>query len=120
MTAVATGLMLYRTLEAANEAANKGISVEVIDPRTLWPLDKEVILESVKKTGRLVVIDEGYSPCGFSAKIASLVSEEAFDYLDAPIRRVNTYHVPIPFSPVMESFVIPDKERIFKAIRSVT
>ena len=120
VTAVASGLMLHRTLEAANEAASEGISVEVIDPRTLWPLDKGAILESVKKTGRLVVIDEEYGPCGFSAEIVSLAADKAFDYLDAPIKRVNTYHVPIPFSPVMENFVIPDKERILKAIRSGT
>ena len=120
VTAVAAGIMVHRTLKAANGAANEGISVEVVDPRTLWPLDKETILESAKKTGRLVVIDEGYSPCGFDAEIASLVAEEAFDYLDAPIKRVNTYHIPIPFSPVMENFVIPDKDRILKAIRSIT
>jgi pyruvate dehydrogenase E1 component beta subunit len=119
ITAVATGFMVSRTLEAANEAANEGISVEVIDPRTLWPLDKETILKSVEKTGHLVVIDEGYGPCGFGAEIASLVAEESFDYLDAPVKRVNAHYVPIPFSPSMENFVIPDKNRILEAFRSV-
>ncbi len=119
LTAVATGFMVSRTLEAANEAVNEGISVEVIDPRTLWPLDKKAIFRSVERTGHLVVIDEGYGPCGFGAEIASLVAEESFDYLDAPVKRVNAYHVPIPFSPSMENFVIPDKNKILEAFRGV-
>jgi len=120
VTTVATGFMVHKALEVADEAANEGISVEVIDPRTLWPLDKETILRSVEKTGRFVIIDEGYGPCGFGAEVASLVAEEAFDYLDAPIKRVYSHHVPIPFSPVMKDFVIPGKDRILEAVRSIT
>lgn len=118
-TVVATGLMVHYALDVANDLQGDGISLEVIDPRTLWPLDIGTIIESVRKTGHLVIVDEGYSACGFGAEIAALVADDAFDYLNAPIKRVNTYHVPIPFSPVMANFVIPNKERIIQAVKII-
>jgi len=121
VTVVAIGCMVQNALVAAEELARDGISVEVVDPRTLVPLDKEVILSSVKKTGRLVVADEAPRTCGAAAEIAALVAEDedAFGYLDAPIQRVTRQHVPVPFSPPMENFVIPNAGSIKAAIQKV-
>ena len=118
-TIVATSLMVHRALEAAEELAKEGISAEVIDPRTLSPLDKEAILASVRRTGRLIIAEEACRTGGFGAEVAAIVAEEAIDALDAPIRRVAAFDVPIPFSPPLEDYVIPDKKRIIEAVRGV-
>lgn len=116
VTVVATFLMLYKVLAVAEELASQGISLEVIDPQTLIPLDKETILESIAKTGRLVIVEEGRSRGGIGAEIAAIVAEEALYYLESPIKRIAAYDVPIPFAPVLESYVIPSEERIKKGI----
>lgn len=121
VTVVALAKMVQESLEAARELENEGISAEVIDPRTLVPLDKETIISSVKKTGRLVVVDEACQTCGVGAEILSMVvsDREAFAQLLAAPVRVCGADVPIPFSPPMESFVIPDKVRIAAVVKQV-
>ena len=117
VTVVAISGMVTHALAAAELLAGENISVEVIDPRTLVPLDKETILTSVAKTGRLVVVDAAHKSCSASSEIAALVSEEAFWDLKAPIARVVTPNVHIPFSPALEPQLFPDKEKIASAIR---
>jgi len=119
VTIVATALMVHKALEAAKQLEADGIRAEIVDPRTLVPLDKKTILESVKKTGKLVVVDEDYERCGFAAEVAAIVASEAFDYLDAPIKRVATPNVPIPYSPVLEKRVLPDENKILKAVKEI-
>jgi pyruvate/2-oxoglutarate/acetoin dehydrogenase E1 component len=114
-----TFFMLHKALEVADELSKEGISVEVIDPRTLVPLDKETLLNSVKKTGRLVLVTEETRTGATTAEIAAMVQEEAFDWLDAPIQRVNAPDTPVPFSPPLEQFFIPDHKRITEAIRAI-
>jgi 2-oxoisovalerate dehydrogenase E1 component len=118
-TVVAIGSMTQRTLAAATELATEGISVEVIDPRTVSPLDTPSILASVRKTGRLLVVDEAFAPCGLGAEIAAQVADAGFDDLDAPIRRVNGAFAPTPYSPALEMAVIPNVEVIANAIRAL-
>jgi len=120
VTVIATLYMVHKALNVAEELEKEGISVEVVDPRTLTPLDKKTIVESVKKTGRLVVITEDCKTAGVSAEIAALVAEEAIDYLDAPIKRVAEPDTPIPFSPTLEQYVIPNEKAIIKAIKEIT
>lgn len=119
VTVVATMYMVHETLEAAETLEREGLSIEVVDPRTLAPLDKQLIITSVKKTGRLVVVSEDCKTAGVSAEIAALVAEEAIDYLDAPIKRVAEPDTPIPFSPPLEKNVIPDKNNIMDAIKQI-
>jgi len=119
VTIVAYSRMVLFALEAAEELAEEGISVEVIDPRTLKPLDIDTIISSVKKTNRAVVVYEGYRTCGVGAEIATLIMEKAFDYLDAPVVRVAGEDVPIPMSPVLEEAAIPSKEKIVEAVKKV-
>jgi len=119
VTVFATLYMVHKALAAAQELRKLGISVEVIDPRTLVPLDKEAIIESVKKTGRIVIVTEDCKTAGVSAEIAAIVAEEALDYLDAPIKRVAEPDTPIPFSPSLEQFVIPNEKTIIKAVKEV-
>jgi len=121
VTVVAIGAMVRHALAAAEELAENGVSVEVIDPRTLVPMDREAIIASVKKTGRLVVADEAVRTCGATAEIAALVAEDddVFGCLDAPIQRVARQHVPVPFSPPMARFVIPDAGNVKAAIQKV-
>ncbi|MEM1880686.1 MAG: alpha-ketoacid dehydrogenase subunit beta [Sulfolobales archaeon] len=119
VTVVAVAYMVHEAIKAANMLKNEGISVEVIDPRTLVPFDKETIFKSVKKTGRLVVVDEDYDRCGFASWVAALVADECFGYLDAPIKRVTTPTVPIPFSPVLEREILPNADKIVKAVKEV-
>ena len=108
ITIIATGLMVIRALEAAEKLAAEGIDVEVIDPRTLVPLDEKTILESVKKTGRVLVVYEAVKRGGFGAEIVSLIAEsDAFDYLDAPILRLGGAETPIPYNPELEKAAIP-------------
>ncbi len=119
VTLVATSRMVLLALEAAEALANEGISAEVVDPRTLVPLDKETILGSIRKTSRVVVVDEAYSPCGVGAEIAALAADEAFYYLDAPIKRVHTLSVPTPSSPPLEQAVVPSLERVVGTVREM-
>ena len=118
VTVVATGLMVRKAAEAADELEPE-LSVEVIDPRTLVPLDEEAILRSLQKTGRLVVVDEDYERCGFSAEVAALAAEKGFRHLEAPVARVATPNVPIPYNPKLERHVLPGKEKIIRTIRTV-
>ncbi|MFX1266174.1 MAG: alpha-ketoacid dehydrogenase subunit beta [Promethearchaeota archaeon] len=119
VTVWGTFLMVHKALEVAEELAKEGISVEVIDPRTLVPLDKETLIESVKKTGRLVLVTEETRTGATTAEVAAIVQEEAFDWLDAPIKRVNAPDTPVPFSPSLEQYFIPDNKRIAEAIREI-
>lgn len=119
VTIVATLVMIHRALSAAKALEKEGVSVEVVDPRTLTPLDTRTIINSVKKTGRLVIVSEDCRTAGVSAEIAAIVAEEALDYLDAPIKRVAEPDTPIPFSPPLERYVIPDEEAIAKAVKAI-
>lgn len=116
LTVVAIGIMVSKTLQALEMQSTSGLSVELIDPRTIAPLDIETILKSVKKTGRLLIVDEAYAPCGVGAEIAAQVIDRAFDDLDAPIRRCNGAHTPTPYSPPLEKAIVPDAESIARAI----
>lgn len=119
ITVVATAFMVHTTLAAAAKLQEKGISLEVIDPRTLVPLDKQTIIDSVKRTGRLIVFTEECRTGSAAAEIAAIVAEEAFDYLDAPIKRVNAPDTPVPFSPILEEFYLPDEEGLIKAVTEI-
>jgi pyruvate/2-oxoglutarate/acetoin dehydrogenase E1 component len=119
VTVVAKLLMVHKVLSVASKLADEGIGIEVIDPRTLVPFDKKLVVESVKKTGRLVVVEEDNKTGGWGAEIAAIVSEEALDYLEVPIRRVSAFDTPIPFAPSLEDFVIPNEDRITEAIREI-
>src|ERR1700674_2908194 len=121
VTVVALAWLVHEALAAAEELAPEGISVEVVDPRTLVPLDHAAIRASVRKTGRLVVADEAGPTAGFSAEVAAIVTEDAatFERLAAPVKRVCALHVPIPYSPVLEDHVFPDRRRIIAGIREV-
>jgi pyruvate/2-oxoglutarate/acetoin dehydrogenase E1 component len=116
VTLIATGPLVHRALEAAEEAEKNGVSVEVVDPRTLQPLDEELLVESVKKTNRCVVAHEAVTRMGFGAELAALIQHQAFDWLDAPIERVGAQFAPLPFAPVMEQFVVPSAENVLEAI----
>jgi pyruvate/2-oxoglutarate/acetoin dehydrogenase E1 component len=118
-TIVATGIMLHKAIRAAKQLEESGVSCEVIDPRTLVPLDRETITDSVKKTGRLVVVSEDVRSCGITAEVAAVVAEEVLFHLDAPVRRVAVADTPIPFAPGMEQAVIPQVNDIVQAVRSV-
>ena len=115
ITVVAISRMVDRVLKVAEALEKDGISVEVIDPRTIKPLDEATILSSVKKTGRLMVAHEACKTGGFGAEIAAIVSEKAFDHLDAPIKRVAAFDSPIPFNPRLEDYVVPNEHDIWAA-----
>jgi len=119
VTIVATLYMVHKALAAAKMLSKEGIDAEVIDPRTIVPLDKQAIVNSVKKTGRIVIVTEDCKTGGVSAEIAAVVAEEALDYLDAPIKRVAEPDTPIPFSPTLEQFVIPNEKSIVKAVKEI-
>ncbi|MDH5481306.1 MAG: alpha-ketoacid dehydrogenase subunit beta [Candidatus Bathyarchaeota archaeon] len=119
VTIVATLFMVHKALNAAAHLEKEDISVEVVDPRTLTPLDKQAMMKSVKKTGRIVVVSEDCKTAGVSAEIAAIIAEEAIDYLDAPIKRVAEPDTPIPFSPPLERYVIPDEKAIIKAVKEI-
>ena len=119
LTVVALALMVRKTLEVAEQLASESISVEVIDPRTIAPLDIQTILASVHKTGRLLIVDESFGPCGIGAEIAAQVVDLAFDDLDAPVRRLNGSHTPTPYSPTLEAAVVPGPPAIARAIREL-
>jgi pyruvate/2-oxoglutarate/acetoin dehydrogenase E1 component len=116
VTLVATMMMVHKALRVAEDLSKTGISVEVVDPRTLVPMDKETIVNSVKKTGRVVVASEDAKTGGVAAEIATIIMEEAFDYLDAPVRRVCGMDLPIPYAPILESTVVPQERHIREAV----
>ncbi|MCS6908030.1 MAG: alpha-ketoacid dehydrogenase subunit beta [Anaerolineales bacterium] len=116
VTIIALSRMVHTALAAAERLAQEGISAEVVDPRTLTPLDEETLVQSVCKTGGAVIVDEGYTRFGITAELAAVIAKGAFDYLDAPIERVGAFDVPIPFSPPLEFATIPDEERIVQAV----
>ena len=119
ITLVATSSMVYVALEAAKLLDELSISAEVIDPRTLVPLDKQTIVESVKKTSCAIIIDEGYEQYGITGEIASVIADEAFYYLDAPVKRMGAMNVPIPFSPALEDLTIPNAKSVFEMAKSL-
>lgn len=119
VTVVAHSRMVLLSLRVADRLAAEGISCEVVDPRTLDPLDTATILRSVEKTSRLVIVQEAVAQCSFASEVAALVAEEALDCLDAPIRRVTALDTPMPFAPKLEQFVIPSEERVAAAVRGV-
>jgi pyruvate dehydrogenase E1 component beta subunit len=111
--------MVHYAGEAIETLAGEGIECELIDPRTTSPLDEDTILESVERTGRLVVVDEATPRCNMAADIAALVAEKAFAALQAPVKRVTAPHTPVPFAPSLEKLYIPSADRITAAIRDV-
>jgi acetoin:2,6-dichlorophenolindophenol oxidoreductase subunit beta len=117
VTVVATGRLVHEALDAASQLEEQGVSVEVVDPRTLQPLDEELIVDSVKKTNRCVVAHEAVTRMGFGAEVAAVVQHKAFDWLDAPIERVGAKFTPIPFAPVMEEFVVPHAKDVVQAVQ---
>jgi pyruvate/2-oxoglutarate/acetoin dehydrogenase E1 component len=117
VTVVATGRLVHEALAAAEQAESEGISVEVVDPRTLLPLDEETILESVKKTTRCVTAHEAVTRGGFGAELTAVIQHGAFDWLDAPIERVGAKFAPLPFAPVMEQHVVPHAADVLEAIK---
>jgi pyruvate/2-oxoglutarate/acetoin dehydrogenase E1 component len=119
ITLVATSSMVQVALAAADSLADEGLSAEVVDPRTTFPLDKTTLIESAKKTGRALVIDEGYNRYGVTAEIASVIAEGAFYYLDAPVQRMGAMDVPIPFSPALEDLTVPTPETVAKAAKAL-
>ncbi|MBZ4688605.1 MAG: hypothetical protein JG764_2238 [Clostridiales bacterium] len=119
LTIAATSNLVIKSKEAAQELDKEGIKVEVIDLRTLVPLDKETIINSVKKTGRLLIVDEGYLNFGISGEIALSIMNDVFYYLDAPIMRLGTASVPLPFSPALEFSVIPDTKKIYGKVKEI-
>jgi len=119
VTVVGIGMMLHRVQAAASQLATEGFSVEIIDPRTISPLDTETILTSVKKTGRLLIAEETFGPCSLAADIAAQVAEFGFDSLDAPIKRLNGAFAPTPYSPVLEAAMLPSVDSIAQSIRSL-
>jgi pyruvate dehydrogenase E1 component beta subunit len=115
VTVIATSSMVHVALSAADELERDGISVEVVDPRTIAPLDRATLVASARKTGRVIVVDEGHQSYGASAELAAVIAEDAFWYLDAPVMRLGAMDVPIPFSPVLEDQTVPTPERVAEA-----
>jgi pyruvate dehydrogenase E1 component beta subunit len=111
--------MVPVSLGAARMLEEVGISAEVIDPRTTWPLDKQRLIDSAKKTSRCIVVDEGYERYGVTAEIASVIAEGAFYHLDAPVKRIGAMDVPVPFSPVLEDLTVPSEKSVFEAARAL-
>jgi pyruvate dehydrogenase E1 component beta subunit len=119
ITIIGTSNQALHALQAAEKLAKEGINVEVIDPRTLVPFDKDTVIKSVKKTGRLLIVDEGYERCGVAAEIAMSILKDVFYYLNAPVERLTTANVPLPFSPVLEYYVIPDEKKIYQEAKKM-
>jgi 2-oxoisovalerate dehydrogenase E1 component len=119
VTVVAIGLMVHHTIKAIETLANEGISVELIDPRTVAPLDVKKIARSVAKTGRLLIVEDSFGPFGLGAEVAACLADESFDDLDAPIRRLTGAHTPTPYSPPLEAAVVPNPKTIAQAIRDL-
>jgi acetoin:2,6-dichlorophenolindophenol oxidoreductase subunit beta len=119
ITIVATSSMVQVALGAAKLLEDSGISAEVVDPRTLWPLDERTLIESAKKTSRVIVVDEGYGRYGVTAELASVIQEGAFFDLEAPVKRMGAMHVPIPFSPPLEDATVPTEQTVAAAAREL-
>jgi acetoin:2,6-dichlorophenolindophenol oxidoreductase subunit beta len=119
LTIVATSSMVYVALEAAELLEQEGVSAEVVDPRTLVPLDRETLVGSVVKTGRALVVDEGHTSYGVSAELAAVLADEAFWHLDAPVKRLAAMDVPIPFSPVLEDQTVPTPDRVVEVAKAL-
>jgi pyruvate dehydrogenase E1 component beta subunit len=119
ITLIATSSMVQVALGAADLLQDAGISAEVVDPRTMWPLDEKTLVESVRKTSRAIVLDEGYERYGVTAEIASVIATGAFYDLDAPVKRMGAMHVPIPFSPPLEDMTVPTEQSVFEAARAL-
>jgi acetoin:2,6-dichlorophenolindophenol oxidoreductase subunit beta len=119
ITLVATSSMVQVSLAAAEQLAALGIEAEVIDPRTTVPLDKDALIASAKKTGRVIVLDEGYQRYGVTAELASVIADEAFYYLDAPVKRMGAMDVPVPFSPVLEDLTVPTPEKVVEMAKQL-
>jgi pyruvate dehydrogenase E1 component beta subunit len=119
ITIVATSSMVQMALGAAVLLEKEGINAEVVDPRTTWPLDEKTILDSVKKTSRAIIMDEGYGRYGVAAELAAVIAEGAFYDLDAPVRRLGAMHVPIPFSPPLEDVTVPSEESVVHAVKTM-
>jgi acetoin:2,6-dichlorophenolindophenol oxidoreductase subunit beta len=119
LTIVATSSMVHLALGAAAVLEGEGISVEVVDPRTTWPLDEQTLIESAKKTSRVIVMDEGYGRYGVMAELAAVIAEGAFFHLDQPVRRLGAMHVPIPFSPPLEDVTVPTEQSVIAAARQL-
>ena len=117
VTIVSYGLMVHRAVEAANQLAKDGIECEVIDLRTLSPIDMETVIESVENTGKLVVVDEANPRCSIASDISATVAQQAFKDLKAPIEMVTPPHTPVPFSPDLERFYLPSSEKIVKSVQ---
>ena len=117
VTIVATSSMVRKSLAAAETLEKEGISCEIVDPRTLFPLDKKTILDSVRKTGRLLITHEAVQRCGWGAELAAIAAGEAFDYLDAPIERICGRESPVPYSPILENYVIPNADDVIAGVR---
>ncbi len=116
VTVIATSLQVHKSLEAADRLREKGLSVEVVDPRTLDPLDEDTILASVEKTGHAVIVHEAWTRGGYGGEIAAIIADKGIDYLDGPVKRVGAKHVPIPFSPNLENYVLPQVDDICAAV----
>jgi pyruvate/2-oxoglutarate/acetoin dehydrogenase E1 component len=119
ITLIATSSMVQVALGAATLLEEIGISAEVVDPRTMWPLDEETLVESAKKTSRAIILDEGYERYGVTAELASVIATGAFYDLDAPVKRMGAMHVPIPFSPPLEDVTVPTEQTVFEAARTL-
>ena len=119
VTVVSLALMVHQTRKACERLSGEGISVELIDPRTVAPLDLDTIVQSVAKTGRLLIVDEAFAPFGLGAEIAARLADQGFNDLDAPIRRLNGTFAPTPYSPTLEAAVVPNPESITQAIRDL-
>src|SRR5204863_750375 len=119
ITIVATSSMVAVALGAATLLHDAGISAEVIDPRTTWPLDKQALIDSAKKTSRALIVDEGYERYGVTAEMAAVIADGAFYYLDAPVKRIGAMDVPVPFSPVLEDLTVPSEKSVFEAAKAL-
>jgi len=119
VTVVAIGLMVSKALAAAKALEKDGVLIEVVDPRTLVPLDEETILNSVAKTHKVLVVDEGHLRGGAAAEVAAMIADKGFDYLDGPIKRLTAPDVPVPFSPPLEKFVVPNDAKIVAAVKEM-
>jgi acetoin:2,6-dichlorophenolindophenol oxidoreductase subunit beta len=119
ITLVATSSMVQVALGAADLLEETGVSAEVVDPRTMWPLDEKTLIDSAKKTSRVIVIDEGYERYGVTAEIAAVIAEGAFYNLDSPVKRMGAMHIPIPFSPPLEDATVPTEKSVFEVARKL-
>lgn len=119
LTIIATSYMVNLSLKAAEELAREGYEIEIVDPRTLVPLDVDTMVKSIKKTGRVLIVYEAWKRLGAGTEIAAVLAEKAFNYLKAPIMRIGAENVPIPFSPVLENFVLPNVDKIVKTAKQI-